>query len=82
MLTTPPYPVCTLCYVQITYSVDSSLSSQYHAHADGQLLVLLNVTPSQEMLDEGVAREVISKIQKLRKKVGATVGMNANVSWL
>lgn len=49
--------------------VDSALSSQYHAHADGELLVLLDVTPSRDMLDEGVAREVINKIQKLRKKV-------------
>lgn len=32
-------------------------------------MVLLDVTPSQDMVDEGVAREVINKIQKLRKKV-------------
>jgi len=32
--------------------------------------VLVDVTPSQEMVDEGVAREVVNKIQKLRKKVG------------
>lgn len=31
--------------------------------------MLLDVTPDQEMLDEGVAREVINRIQKLRKKV-------------
>ena len=30
----------------------------------------MDVTPSQEMVDEGVAREVVNKIQKLRKKVG------------
>jgi len=30
--------------------------------------VLLDVTPDQSMLDEGVAREVINRIQKLRKK--------------
>lgn len=35
-----------------------------------QVLVLLDVTPDQSMLDEGVAREVINRIQKLRKKVG------------
>ena len=56
-------------YVQISYTVDPALSSKYHAHADGSLLVLLDVTPSQEMVDEGIAREVINKIQKLRKKV-------------
>lgn len=35
-----------------------------------QVLVLLDVTPDQTMVDEGVAREVINRIQKLRKKVG------------
>ena len=29
----------------------------------------MDVTPSQEMVDEGIAREVVNKIQKLRKKV-------------
>ena len=32
--------------------------------------MLVDVTPSQEMMDEGIAREVVNKIQKLRKKVG------------
>lgn len=34
-----------------------------------QILVLLDVTPDQSMVDEGVAREVINRIQRLRKKV-------------
>lgn len=41
---------------------------QYEAHSDGQVLVLLDVTPDQSMLDEGVAREVINRVQRLRKK--------------
>ncbi|XP_066285525.1 isoleucine--tRNA ligase, cytoplasmic-like isoform X2 [Branchiostoma lanceolatum] len=41
---------------------------EYEAHSDNQALVLLDVTPDQSMLDEGVAREVINRIQKLRKK--------------
>ena len=32
--------------------------------------MLVDVTPSQEMVDEGIAREVVNKIQKLSKKVG------------
>lgn len=36
-----------------------------------QVLVLLDVTPDQSMVDEGVAREVINRIQKLRKKVSS-----------
>ena len=34
----------------------------------------MDVTPSQEMVDEGIAREVVNKIQKLRKKVRGGVG--------
>ena len=29
----------------------------------------MDVTPSQEMVDEGIAREVMNKIRRLRKKV-------------
>ncbi|XP_078470570.1 isoleucine--tRNA ligase, cytoplasmic isoform X1 [Lampetra planeri] len=43
-------------------------SSQYETHSDSEVLILLDVTPDQVMLDEGVAREVINRIQKLRKK--------------
>ena len=45
------------------------MSLQYHAHAHERTVVLLDVTPSQDMLDEGVAREIVNKIQKLKKKV-------------
>ena len=31
--------------------------------------MLVDVSPDQSMLDEGVAREVVNRIQKLRKKV-------------
>ncbi|XP_003385671.1 PREDICTED: isoleucine--tRNA ligase, cytoplasmic [Amphimedon queenslandica] len=55
--------------IHLIYSVDAALS-QYHAQSDGGFLVLLDITPSQEMVDEGIAREIINKIQKLRKKAG------------
>ena len=35
-----------------------------------QVLVLLDCTHSADMLEEGVAQEVVNKVQKLRKKVG------------
>ena len=35
-----------------------------------QVLVLLDMTPDQSMLDEGLAREIINRLQKARKKVG------------
>lgn len=56
--------------LRLMYSFDqtSGTSSQYEAHSDAQVLVLLDISPDQSMLDEGVAREVINRIQKLRKK--------------
>ncbi|KAM9409199.1 isoleucine--tRNA ligase, cytoplasmic [Pholidichthys leucotaenia] len=56
--------------LRLMYAFDQSSGSaaQYEAHSDAQVLVLLDVTPDQSMVDEGVAREVINRIQKLRKK--------------
>lgn len=34
-----------------------------------QVLILLDTTPDEALLSEGVAREVVNRIQKLRKKV-------------
>lgn len=51
-----------------TFDQSSGSATQYEAHSDAQVLVLLDVTPDQSMVDEGVAREVINRIQKLRKK--------------
>ncbi|MBN3308685.1 SYIC protein, partial [Amia calva] len=56
--------------LRLMYTFDqvSGAATQYEAHSDAQVLVLLDVTPDQSMVDEGVAREVINRIQKLRKK--------------
>uniref|UniRef100_A0A8C3FGL5 isoleucine--tRNA ligase n=1 Tax=Chrysemys picta bellii TaxID=8478 RepID=A0A8C3FGL5_CHRPI len=56
--------------LRLMYTFDQVMggSAQYEAHSDAQVLVLLDVTPDQSMVDEGVAREVINRIQKLRKK--------------
>uniref|UniRef100_A0A7N6C2P1 isoleucine--tRNA ligase n=1 Tax=Anabas testudineus TaxID=64144 RepID=A0A7N6C2P1_ANATE len=51
-----------------TFDQSSGSAAHYEAHSDSQVLVLLDVTPDQSMVDEGVAREVINRIQKLRKK--------------
>ncbi|XP_055353326.1 isoleucine--tRNA ligase, cytoplasmic-like [Paramacrobiotus metropolitanus] len=45
-------------------------AKNYEASSDNEMLVLLNVNQSQELLDEGTAREVVNRIQKLRKKAG------------
>ncbi|XP_053324979.1 isoleucine--tRNA ligase, cytoplasmic [Spea bombifrons] len=56
--------------LRLLYSFEqvAGRDAQFEAHSDAQVLVLLDVTPDQSMVDEGVAREVINRIQKLRKK--------------
>ncbi|KAG0423228.1 hypothetical protein HPB47_000979 [Ixodes persulcatus] len=55
--------------VQYSFSgADGELLEQYEAHAEADLLILLDVSPDQSMMDEGLAREVINRVQKLRKK--------------
>ncbi|KAM9641594.1 isoleucine--tRNA ligase, cytoplasmic isoform 2-T2 [Trichechus inunguis] len=56
--------------IRLMYTFDQATrgTAQFEAHSDAQALVLLDVTPDQSMVDEGLAREVINRIQKLRKK--------------
>jgi len=56
--------------IMFSFSGDtaSKLSQKYEAHGDKDLLVLLATTADEAMQDEGIAREVINRIQKLRKK--------------
>ena len=60
------------CDLRLMYKFDSASQdtpSNYDAHSDREVLVLMDVTPTQDMMDEGVAREVINRMQKLRKQV-------------
>lgn len=43
-------------------------NDKYEVHSDNDVLLLLDVSPDQDMLDEGFAREIINRVQKLRKK--------------
>ena len=52
----------------LPYSFEGTSSDKYEAHSDNDVLVLLDCTPDQAMLDEGIAREVVNRIQRLRKK--------------
>ncbi|XP_058810713.1 isoleucine--tRNA ligase, cytoplasmic [Phymastichus coffea] len=44
------------------------ISKRYEAHSEGNVLILLDVTPDETMQNEGLAREIINRVQKLRKK--------------
>lgn len=55
--------------IMFGFSGDSGEGSQkYEAHAENDLIVLLNTSADESMQDEGIAREVINRVQKLRKK--------------
>jgi len=63
--------------IRIMYSFSGEkskeLSEKYEADSEGDILVMLDTTPDEEMLEEGVAREVINRVQKLRKSAGLKV---------
>ncbi len=42
--------------------------SQYETDFDENVCVLLDVSPDQEMLDEGVLRDIVNRVQRLRKE--------------
>lgn len=52
--------------MHVGYEVNSE-SGSYAAASMHNVLVLLDLSTDQEMMDEGLAREVINRIQKLRK---------------
>ncbi|XP_065669203.1 isoleucine--tRNA ligase, cytoplasmic isoform X2 [Hydra vulgaris] len=57
--------------VKINYSfVNNKTTNMFEPHSDGEVVILLDTTPDESMLDEGIAREIINRMQKLRKKAG------------
>ncbi|KAL3998092.1 isoleucine--tRNA ligase [Acanthocheilonema viteae] len=44
-----------------------TVGGQMEAHSDGQTIVIVDITEDDALKDEGFAREVINRIQKLRK---------------
>lgn len=57
-----------LSEIRLIFKSDNLTTGQYEVHSDNDVLVLLDVTPDSSMQDEGTAREIINRIQKLRKK--------------
>ncbi|CAG9854391.1 unnamed protein product [Phyllotreta striolata] len=54
--------------VRLIFKSENLNSDQYEVNSDNDVLVLMDVTPDSSMQDEGTAREIINRIQKLRKK--------------
>jgi isoleucyl-tRNA synthetase len=54
--------------IQFEAGANGGLSERYEAHSDNDVLVLMDMTPNQELQEEGMAREIINRVQKLKKK--------------
>ncbi|PON74964.1 Isoleucine-tRNA ligase [Parasponia andersonii] len=48
---------------------DGKTEKEVDAAGDGDVLVILDLCPDQSLFEAGVAREIVNRIQKLRKKV-------------
>jgi isoleucyl-tRNA synthetase len=59
--------------LRIMYQADAAGSEKYETDSCGDTLIMLDTSPDQAMLDEGVAREVVNRVQKLRKSTGLKV---------
>ncbi|XP_004524919.1 isoleucine--tRNA ligase, cytoplasmic [Ceratitis capitata] len=57
-----------LSEVRLSYCVAQNQGNNLEAHSENDILVLLDMTPKAELLEEGLAREIINRIQKLKKK--------------
>jgi isoleucyl-tRNA synthetase len=57
-------------HLKFSFSGSSAekLSKRYETHSEGDILILLDITMSEDMINEGLSREVINRVQKLRKK--------------
>lgn len=59
-----------LIYTFDNQSAGDTAQADYEPSSDNEVLVLLNTSQNKELLDEGLAREIINVVQKLRKKAG------------
>lgn len=59
--------------VRVIYCLDGGAAAggtdkKYEAHSDNDVLVLMDLTPGTDLLDEGIAKEIINRVQKSKKK--------------
>ena len=60
--------------VRVKYVAENTATSNYEANSDWQALILLDCTVDQDAESEGLAREVTTRMQKLRKEVSTAQG--------
>lgn len=60
---------------------EGSNAADLDAAVGGQLMAVIDLRQDDSMAEEGLGREIVNRIQKLRKKVGLVAGDLAHV-WL
>ncbi|KAJ3660688.1 hypothetical protein Zmor_005126 [Zophobas morio] len=53
--------------VKLVWKLETSWG-HYEANSDNDVVIVMNVAPDSVMQDEGIAREVVNRVQKLRKR--------------
>ncbi|GAO48636.1 hypothetical protein SAICODRAFT_59029 [Saitoella complicata NRRL Y-17804] len=56
--------------LQVVRGIDAEKNQGYDTNTDQDVLVLLDIAIHPELQSEGLAREVINRVQRLRKKAG------------
>lgn len=54
--------------IRIIYTTNHRARKNLEVHSNNELLVLIDMTRDDSLIEEGLAREVINRIQKLKKK--------------
>lgn len=54
--------------IRIIYCTTDKVNENLEIHSNNEVLVLIDMTQHEELLEEGLAREIINRIQKLKKK--------------
>ena len=65
--------------VQRYLEIPPASEGQYATHTDGDVVVRLDIQVHPELMGEWLAREVINRVQKLRKKAGLQATDDVNV---
>jgi isoleucyl-tRNA synthetase len=55
--------------IKISPKINSEQFGQFEADFDENVTILLDVAPDEEMLNEGVLRDVVNRIQRLRREL-------------
>lgn len=54
--------------IRIIYCTTGNVNENLEVHSNNEVLVLIDMTQHEGQLEEGLAREIINRIQKLKKK--------------